>query len=222
MSQTTTTPQDSTSQGGTFPGNTSKGTAFVLHAHPCKDSFNAALYERTLESLKTGGWDVDACDLYAEEFDPVLSRVDREEYHDLEINRRRVEPYVERLQNARALIFVYPVWNYGFPAILKGFIDRVFLPGVSFHLEETAPDKVKLTRALSNIDRLATVTTYGGDRLRTFLAGDPPRKYMMRTMRATVGLTARARYLALHDLNNVDQTGREAFLNKVGREIQSL
>ena len=200
----------------------SKGTAFVLHAHPCRDSFNAALYDHTVATLQQSGWDVDGCDLYAEKFDPVLSDADRREYHDIDINQTRVAPYVERLQAARALIFVFPVWNYGFPAIMKGFLDRVFLPGVSFKLEETVPKKVKLVRALDNIDRLATVTTYGGDRLRTFLSGDPPRKYLTRTMRATVGLKARSRYLALHDMNNVDAAGRKAFLAKVEREMESL
>ena len=200
----------------------SKGTALVIHAHPCRDSFNAALYDTTVAALGRSGWHVDGCDLYAEEFDPVLSEQDRQEYHDLEVNRSKVEPYVQRLQAARALVFVNPVWNYGPPALLIGFLDRVFLPGVSFHLEETSPGKVKLTRALSHIDRLAVVTTYGGDRLRTFLSGDPPRKYMTRTMRATVGLKARSRYLALHDMNNVDANGRQAFLTKVQREMEAM
>ncbi|MEN0040777.1 MAG: NAD(P)H-dependent oxidoreductase [Pseudomonadota bacterium] len=200
----------------------SKGTALVIHAHPCRDSFNAALYDTTVAALERSGWAVDGCDLYAEKFDPVLSDQDRREYHDLEINRHKVEPYVLRLQAARALVFVYPVWNYGPPAMLKGFLDRVFLPGVSFNLEETSPGKVKLTRALDHIDRLAVVTTYGGDKLRTFLSGDPPRKYMTRTMRATVGLRARSRYLALHDMNNVDADGRQKFLNKIQREMAAL
>ncbi|MEM9734063.1 MAG: NAD(P)H-dependent oxidoreductase [Pseudomonadota bacterium] len=199
-----------------------KGTAMVIHAHPCRDSFNAALYDKTLEALEQNGWQVDGCDLYAEKFDPVMSDADRREYHDLAINRSRVEPYVQRIQAARALVFVYPVWNYGVPAMLKGFLDRVFLPGVSFHLEEKMPGKVKLTRALGHIDRLATVTTYGGDRLRTFLSGDPPRKYMTRTMRATVSLRARSRYIALHDLNNVDERGRQEFLGKVEYEMGRL
>ncbi|MEL7273708.1 MAG: NAD(P)H-dependent oxidoreductase [Pseudomonadota bacterium] len=199
-----------------------KGTAMVIHAHPCRDSFNAALYEQTLASLEKNGWNVDPCDLYAEKFDPIMSDADRREYHDLDLNRSRVEPYVQRLYGARALVFVYPVWNYGLPAMLKGFIDRVFLPGVSFHLEEKTPGKVKLTRALDHIDRLATVTTYGGDRLRTFLSGDPPRKYMTRTMRATVALKARSRYLALHDMNNVDDRGRKEFLERVDYEMGRL
>ena len=65
-----------------------------------------------------------------------MSRQDRIDYHDVAVNRARVAPYVERLLAAEALAFSFPVWNIGFPAILKGFIDKVFLPGVSFTLSE--------------------------------------------------------------------------------------
>ena len=52
------------------------------------------------------------------------------EYNDISANRRRVVSYVDRLLAANAFVLIYPVWNEG--AILKGFLDRVFLPGVSF------------------------------------------------------------------------------------------
>ena len=203
-------------------GESRKGTAFVLHAHPVPDSYNAALFAATTKALGEAGWAVDACDLYAEGFDPVMSEADRREYHDLAINRTRVAPYVDRLLAARALVLVFPVWNYGFPAIMKGFFDRVFLPGVSFVMEGDAPDKGKLKGHLSNIDRLAAVTTYGGDRLRTFLAGDPPRKFVTRAVRATVATTAHTKYLALHDMNNADDAARAAFLSKVGTKMTAL
>ena len=61
------------------------------------------------------------------------SRID---YHDLSLNRAYAGPYVDRLLAAEALVLVFPVWNYGYPAILKGFFDRVFLPGVSFILAD--------------------------------------------------------------------------------------
>ena len=65
-----------------------------------------------------------------------MSRQDRIDYHDVAVNRRHVAPYVDRLLAAEALVFSFPVWNMGFPAILKGFVDKVFLPGVSFTLDE--------------------------------------------------------------------------------------
>ena len=110
----------------------------VLFAHPVETSFQAALHGATVAALKQAGHAVDDCDLYAEGFDPVLSREERMNYHDPDQSAgNRSQSYVERVLAAEALVLNFPVWNFGYPAILKGFFDRVFLPGVSFEL---APD----------------------------------------------------------------------------------
>ena len=101
-----------------------------------------------------------------------MTRQDRLEYHDQTVNRIRVNAYVERLLKAEAIAFSFPVWNMGFPAILKGFVDKVFLPGVSFNLK----DDGSYVPCLHNIKRLGAVCTYGGARWTTFLMGDPPRE----------------------------------------------
>ena len=75
---------------------------------------------------------VDDCDLYAEGFNPVMSAEERRHYHDATRNRAPVAGYVERLLAAEALILCHPTWCFGPPAILKGFLDRVLMPGVSF------------------------------------------------------------------------------------------
>ncbi len=133
----------------------------VLFAHPVETSFAAAAHAKLVSTLRARGHEVDDCDLHAEGFDPVMSREDRIEYHDVAVNRRRVAPYVDRLLAAEALVFSFPVWNMGFPAILKGFVDKVFLPGVSFSLK----DNGDYVPTLHNIKRLGVVCTYGGSRL---------------------------------------------------------
>jgi NAD(P)H dehydrogenase (quinone) len=128
-----------------------------------------------------------------------------------------VEDYVERLLKAEALVLVYPVWNYGFPAILKGWIDRVFLPGVSFGLVD---GKVRPT--LHNITRIVVVTSYGGSRFRTWLMGDPPRKIANRMLRATVKPGAPVTYLAHYEMNLSTDTTRHAFMTKVERALDKI
>ena len=108
----------------------------VLFAHPVETSFSASLHATVVETLRAHGHEVDDCDLNAEGFDPVMTRQDRIDYYDVPGNRRRVGAYVERLLKSDALVFSFPVWNMGFPAILKGFVDKVFLPGVSFTLKD--------------------------------------------------------------------------------------
>lgn len=190
--------------------------ALVLFAHPCGESLGAALHGRVVDTLKGRGWEVDDCDLYAEGFQPVLTEAERRGYHDEPGNIAPVADYVARLRAAEALVMVFPVWNFGFPAILKGFLDRVFLPGVSFRLEN---GKVKPN--LTHVRKLAAVTTYGGTRLRAIMAGDPPRKCVTRAV-WYVCRPERMRYLALYDMNRADQARRAAYLAHVGREMERL
>jgi putative NADPH-quinone reductase len=138
-------------------------------------------------------------------------------YHDVPGNRAPVADYVRRLEHAEALVLVFPVWNFGFPAILKGFLDRVFLPGVSFRIENGL-----VQPNLTHLKCLVAVTTYGAPRWRAMLMGDPPRKVVMRMLRVLVAPNARARYLALHDMNRQTQDGREAFLRRVRDTVSRL
>ena len=188
--------------------------ALVLFAHPCPESFSAALHSATVEALTARGWEVDDCDLNAERFSPVLTEAERRAYHDAPDNIAPVAGYVERLRAAQALILVFPVWNFGYPAILKGFLDRVFLPGVSFKLVDG-----KVVPNLTHIRKLAAVTTYGGTRMRAVMAGDPPRKCVTRAV-WHVCRPEKMRYLALYDMNRADDRKRGAFLAKVRQEME--
>ncbi|MGE0499350.1 MAG: NAD(P)H-dependent oxidoreductase [Rhizobiaceae bacterium] len=188
----------------------------VLYAHPVETSFNAALHRLILDRLAARGHTVDDCDLYAEDFDPRLTRAERLAYHDPS-NLEPVRGYVERLKRAEALVLSFPVWNYGYPAILKGFFDRVFLPGVSFEMRSG-----KTSPTLHNIRKLSAVTTYGGDRLRAWLMGDPPRRVVKRMLRATVKPGAPCAYLAHYSMNTATDLSRARFMEKVGRHMDAF
>lgn len=189
----------------------------VLYAHPNPESYGAALHRTVVESLREAGHEVDDCDLYAEGFEAVLSREERVGYHDLDTNTRPVAAQVERVRRAEALVLCFPVWNFGYPAILKGFFDRVFLPGVSFRMVDG-----KATPNLWTIRKLAAVATYGGSRWRALLMGDPPRKVVCRALRAVCHPRARPRYLAHYDMNRSTSESRAAFLAKVAEKMRSL
>jgi putative NADPH-quinone reductase len=186
----------------------------VLYCHPVAESFNAAVHAAVLRGLAKAHHEVDDCDLYAEGFNPVLSRDERIGYHEIPHNRAPVEPYVARLLAAEALVIVSPVWNFGFPAMLKGFFDRVFLPGVSFGLENGI-----VKPSLRNIGKLTAVLTYGGNRTRAFLAGDPPRKIVNRVLRVTIRPGASVRHLACYDMNRNGEHQLTAFLRRVESEM---
>jgi NAD(P)H dehydrogenase (quinone) len=193
----------------------------VLHAHPLETSFNRSLCNTVVETLKSKGHEVDLVDLYAENFDPVLSREGRLGYHDIPNNiTPELKPYVDRLMAAEGVVIVHPVWNYGFPAILKGYFDKVFMPGVSFVLVGgNGTDKGKLVPNLKHIKKVAFVTSYGGDRWRTFVMGDPPRRMARRWGWVTFGGWLPPTYLALYDMNNVSPDQLKGFIEKVRRVI---
>ncbi len=190
--------------------------ALVLFAHPCAESFSSSLHRVVVDTLRARGWEVDDCDLNAEGFSPVLTAAERRAYHEVGVNTAPVQGYVDRLRAAEVLVLVFPVWNFGFPAILKGFFDRVFLPGVSFRLEDgfVQPN-------LTHIRKLVAVTTYGGTRARALLAGDPPRHVVRRAI-WHVCRPEKMRYLALYDMNRVTEDRRRRYLATVQREMEAL
>jgi putative NADPH-quinone reductase len=194
----------------------------VVHAHPVETSFNRALFHTVVETLRGRGREVDPLSLYDEGFDAVLSREERLGYHEVPQNLTpAVKPYVDRLRAADAIVFVHPVWNYGYPAILKGVFDRIYLPGVSFEMQGgDGTDKGRLVRTLRNIRKVAYVTTYGGDRLRTMLMGDPPRLIAMRWAWALYSTPLPPKYIALYDMNNQTEAGLVAFIGRVRREME--
>lgn len=186
----------------------------VIYAHPLRDSLSSQLHQIVIRELQAAGHEVDDLDLYAEGFDPVLSPEDRASYHDIPNNRTKVESYLQRLQSADAVVLCHPIWNFGWPAILKGYFDRIFLPGVSFKMKDG-----KLGPGLANIKKLVTVTTYGSKRWRAMVLGDPPRKNGTRFLRVVCGPKVKVEYHALYDMNNVTPERIEAFKQQVARAM---
>lgn len=107
-------------------------TALVVLAHPKRDSFNRAIAERAAETLRRTGLEPRYHDLYAEQFDPILP--------EEEVSRRftfdeTIQSYFREVEEASGFVFIHPDWWGQPPAILKGWLDRVFRPGVAYDFE---------------------------------------------------------------------------------------
>jgi NAD(P)H dehydrogenase (quinone) len=187
----------------------------VIFAHPLGDSFNAALHGTVVTALRASGHQVDDCDLYAEGFDPILGAEERRYYHDETRNRAPVLAYVDRLIATEALVLCHPIWSFGPPAILKGFFDRVLLPGVAFTLEDG-----KAQPALTHIRHLAAVVTYGRPRSNALWMGDPPRRLVTRYLYSLAGKQPTRTYLALYNMNEVTEAGRKRFIARVDERMR--
>jgi putative NADPH-quinone reductase len=106
----------------------------LIYAHPLSDSYAATLRDTVMAALRAGSHTVDLCDLYQEGFDPVVSAQERRDYKNTSENTRAVSRHVDRLRQAEGVILVFPSWWYGMPAILKGYFDRVWVPGVALQV----------------------------------------------------------------------------------------
>ena len=187
-----------------------------IHCHPLPESFHASILEGALAGLKRAGHEVDLLDLYAEGFDPVLSAQGRRTYHDTTRNRAGLEAHIERLQVCEAIVLQFPTWCFGMPAMLKGYFDRILMPGVSIDLSD--PAKVKVL--LGNITKIAGISTYGRPRWMALYMGDPSRTMVKRYLKRLTGGTARAEYHALYHMNIATSAHRRAFIANVGRAME--
>jgi NAD(P)H dehydrogenase (quinone) len=186
-----------------------------LYCHPLPESFHAAIREEAIAGLKAAGHEVDLCDLYAEGFDPVLSEHGRRYYHDTAVNQTGLEAYVERLKAAEGLVVQFPTWCFGMPAMLKGFFDRLIMPGVAFDISN--PAKVQ---SLLGFRRIAGIATYGRPRYMALYMGDPPRKIVKRYLRWYAAKGAKVDYHALYHLNVASEARRKGFIADVGARMR--
>jgi len=189
-----------------------------IYCHPLPESFHAAIRAEAVGGLNEAGHVVDLCDLYAEKFDPVMRADERREYHDVPKNQSRVADYVRRLREADALICQFPVWSFGPPAMLKGWMDRLLMPGVAFDLSN--PNMA--VPLLTQLRHIVGITTYGRPWWNAFLVGDPPRRIMTRYMPRFTDGKAKVDYYPLYHMNVAGDEKRKAFLAKVRGVMERL
>lgn len=192
----------------------------VVLAHPLKESFAASIARTAVAALEAKGHAVDLIDLYAEDFDPRLSAAERASYMTGRYDRSAIEPYAERLRAAEALVLVFPQWWFNLPAILKGFIDRVFAPGVAF---DYAADGIRLEPRLDRLRHFRVFSTTGSPWwVVKFYMGDPVRRQLKRGLAAFCGKRVDFRMTCLHDMDDTTDDSRRKFLDRVRREMDGL
>lgn len=189
----------------------------IVYAHPVDTSFGAALFEETRATLERQGHAIRTLDLYRLGFDPVLSGEERRLYEKPGAHRDVLDEHIQALAWAEGLVFVYPTWWYGLPAILKGWLDRVWLPEVTFGL---SAGKRSIIPMMQHIRLLGGISTYGAGWWWTRYVGDPGRRTIMRGMRALCARDCRTFWLALHKMDSATDAHRAAFLTTVRTRLQ--
>lgn len=192
----------------------------VLFAHPDPESFGAAAAAAAVRGLRTAGHEVRLVDLYADGFDPVMTREDRIAYDtDDAVVDDAVRAHTGHVRWAEAIVFVYPTWWSGLPAALKGWLDRVLVPGVAFRLDERTR---KVKPALRHVRRLVGITTYGSPRPYVLGVGDGGRRTIGRALRMVCGWRTPFTWLALYRMDRRTEAERTAFLARVEARMARL
>jgi NAD(P)H dehydrogenase (quinone) len=187
----------------------------LIYCHPLPDSYAAALRDAAVGGLRSAGHTVELRDLYAEGFDPVLNAHERRGYYGQDATTSETASHVAALRGAEALVFVYPTWWFGMPAMLKGWIDRVWLPGVAFQLGGPGV----LQPLLTNICSITVITTYGSPRWLLWLVGWPDWRLFRRGIRTLCAPRCRLDWQALTNMDTCTPDARQRFIERVHRRL---
>ncbi|MCX7635623.1 MAG: NAD(P)H-dependent oxidoreductase [Syntrophales bacterium] len=187
----------------------------VIYAHPHPGSFNAALREAVVETLREAGHEVVVRDLYALGFDPVLKVADLVARSGTVAEDIRTEQ--AHIAAADLLVAIHPIWWTGLPAIYKGYIDRVFSYGFAYRY-----DKTGLVPLLKG-KRILVINTQGTPKDVYDAVG------MFEAMRMTTdrgiygfcGLEV-VGHLFLPAVTTVDDATRRSYIEEVTRTIRRL
>ena len=225
----------------------SKRKVLVIHCHPLPDSFSSAIAGCVKKGLHTAGHEVRLRKLYynagidnkedcynGATFPAALTDNERAGYHLRENVQLRenslkqstkvpnlaieVQEAIEDLVWCDSLVFVYPTWWFNFPAVLKGYIDRVLLPGVAFFLPDasgTGTGSTGLVAGLTNITKIGVVTTSGASALTTFYAGNGARSFISTALRALCAPECPLLWHQLYEISSRTEAERNLFLNEV-------
>jgi putative NADPH-quinone reductase len=169
-----------------------------------------------VEHLSKHDHEVRLRDLYAENFDPFLSATERALHHTPPTTRPELVRDVEDLRWCEAIVFIYPTWWSGLPAMLKGWIDRTWMNEVAWVLPSGANT---IRPQLTNIRRLVAVTTHGSSKFVNALQGEPGKRIISRSIRLMCNRWCRARWIALYGLDTSTLADREKHLAEIGQRV---
>ncbi|MGR3515428.1 MAG: NAD(P)H-dependent oxidoreductase [Paracoccaceae bacterium] len=192
--------------------------ALVVYCHPKEGSFTSAIRDLVVAKLENAGAEIRVIDLYKKGFSPALTAHELDVYEDATQNTKPVAEDVEALKWCDTLIFVYPTWWYGLPAMLKGWLDRVMLPEVAFLMP--SPERKTIARGLDHITRLGVFTTCGASRWLTFLVGAPGKRTLFRGVGLLCAKPLKKAFTAHYLMDGSTPESRKAHLDRVAQAME--
>ena len=183
----------------------------VILTHPYSKSYCHALYQRVTQELEKAGHTVDRLHLDVENFDPIMRSADLAGYARGQSADPLVPHYQARIEAAQQLVFIFPIWWEVMPALLKGFIDKVFTNGWAYK-----PAKLGVQGHLTHIERAVVITTMNTPKWAyRWLFGDAVQRALVRGTLRKCGVR-KVQWVALSPVSHASDLKRQAWLDKVG------
>lgn len=189
----------------------------VVTTHPLAASLCKQLTTHVTDQLRAQGHEVIVEDLYEGAFNPALTSTERSTYYADTYDTTDVSTQVDNLLTAEGLILVFPTWWFGFPAMLKGWFDRVWGPGIAFdNTDDFGPIKPRL----NNLKKTMVITTVGSpwwvDRL---IMRQPVRRIVKRALLGACAANSSLQFFSLYESEKLDEQKVKRFKGKVSKAI---
>ena len=156
------------------------------------DDVSRRVVDEAIAELEAGRHELDLLAVHS--FNAVMSAAERVAYHgDQPVISDDVRDSAERLQAAEALLFCYPTMAFNVPASLKGWLERVMVPGVAFVFD----DQHRVRPGMQNIRRIGAVTTSPHSRLTRMRARDAGKRTTARTLRLSAHKRCRTTFVSV-------------------------
>ena len=182
----------------------------IIYAHPWEESYNNAILNKLKESLESKKEEYNIIDLNKEGFSPAMTTLDLSGYSKGKFHDKKVGEYQNILKETKILIFIFPIWWYAEPAILKGFIDKVMLRDFSYIYGKYG----NLIGQLTHIKKAIVYTTSGGPKWYIrFFSGNYINKVFKKTLSSN-GIK-NMKWYHLGSLNTITEAKRKEFLDKI-------
>jgi len=189
----------------------------VVLSHPLTDSLCHHLFDEAVTHLASKGYEITLVDLYKDKFDPVLGRSERLSYYENQFDESQLSNEIRQLTETESLVLIFPTWWFGFPAILKGWFDRVWAPG---HAYDHATDLGAIKPRLSKLEEVKVITTLGSPWwVDTFILWKPVYRILKVALLGACTKDCKFTMLTLYKSENASKERVEAFVKKIKAKL---
>jgi len=185
----------------------------VVLAHPLKKSLCHHLLDNLVSNLELNGHQIQVKDLYSEKFIGELTETERKSYFSGAYDSCEVENDIRQLKEAEALVIIFPTWWFSFPAILKGWFDRVWVPGHAFEFSSSASPML-------NLKEIKVITTLGASWwVDKFVMKSPIKRIIRDALMRNCTKNCEFSMLSLYNSENISDLALDKFIKKMGKII---